>query len=240
LKKVDDRERVLSEEEIKSVWAAAGNIGAPYVCVVRLLILTGQRLTEIADLRWSEVNFSKKQLELPGSRTKNKRPHIVALCPAAVEILETAKENKIKSDEGLVFTIGGDRLNGWSKLRGRLYKAVEMPGLSRSSTRWMPNMMPLRPISAVRRMPAGPSSRPAMTMAVSPADRPTAPPCSSLLADVRARKINVIVVYKVDRLGCCSPRPVDGSLACADISRPAGCRESSRPRCTRQRSGALN
>ena len=32
------------------------------------------------------------------------------------------------------------------------------------------------------------------------ADQPTGLPCSSLLADVKARKINVIVVYKVDRL----------------------------------------
>lgn len=125
LKKVDDRERVLSEEELKAVWAAAGKLGDPYTGILRLLVLTGQRLSEIADLRWSEVNLAKKQLELPGARTKNKRAHIVALSPAAVEILEHARENKIKSEMGLVFTISGDQLNGWSKLRERLYKAVD-------------------------------------------------------------------------------------------------------------------
>ena len=39
-----------------------------------------------------------------------------------------------------------------------------------------------------------------MTMAGIPADPPTAPTCRSLLDDIRARKIDVIVVYKVDRL----------------------------------------
>jgi integrase len=125
LKEVDDREIVLSELELKAVWAAAGKLGEPYTGVIRLLILTGQRLNEIAGLRWAEVNFGKKQIELPGWRTKNGLAHIVALSPAAIEILEAAKEKKIQSEEGLVFTITGGQLNGWSRLRGRLYEATE-------------------------------------------------------------------------------------------------------------------
>jgi hypothetical protein len=39
-----------------------------------------------------------------------------------------------------------------------------------------------------------------MTMADIPADPPTAPTCKRLLDDIRSRKIDVIVVYKVDRL----------------------------------------
>jgi site-specific DNA recombinase len=41
-----------------------------------------------------------------------------------------------------------------------------------------------------------------MTMAAIPAARPTGRPCSgsNALTDVKARKIDVIVVYKVDRL----------------------------------------
>jgi integrase len=136
LKKVGDRERVLSEEELKAVWVAAGKLGDPYNAIIKLLLLTGQRLGEIANLCWSEVSFSKKQLELPGVRTKNKRSHIVALSPAALEILERAKEAKIKSEGDLVFTISGDALNGWSKLRGRLYEAVE-EALEREPEPWV-------------------------------------------------------------------------------------------------------
>jgi integrase len=136
LKKVDDRDVVLSEEELKAVWTAAGKLGEPYTGVIRLLVLTGQRLNEIAGLRWVEVNFSKKQIELPGWRTKNGLPHIVALSPAAIEILEAAKAKKIQSEEGLVFTITGGQLNGWSRLRGRLYEATEKT-LGRKPQAWV-------------------------------------------------------------------------------------------------------
>jgi integrase len=125
LKEVADRERVLSETELRAVWIAAGKLGAPYTGIIRLLILTGQRLNEIAGLRWSEINFGKSRIELPGSRTKNGNAHIVALSSAAIQILEEAKDKKIKSDKGLVFTITGSQLNGWSRLRERLYEAVD-------------------------------------------------------------------------------------------------------------------
>src|SRR6202048_2628992 len=39
-----------------------------------------------------------------------------------------------------------------------------------------------------------------MMTADTPADRPTVPTCKGWLDDIRARKIDVIVVYKVDRL----------------------------------------
>jgi integrase len=121
----ESRERVLSNEELVAVWNAAEKLGPPYTGIVRLLILTGQRLSEIAALRWSEIKFDKWQIELPGARTKNGRSHIVALSDRAVEIVEKAKQTKIKSEGDLVYTISGDQLNGWSRLRERLYEAVE-------------------------------------------------------------------------------------------------------------------
>ncbi|WMT73865.1 tyrosine-type recombinase/integrase [Bradyrhizobium sp. Ash2021] len=118
----DTRERVLSTKELRAVWTAAGKLGHPYTGMIRLLILTGQRLNEIAGLRWAEIDLAKRQIELPGTRTKNGRPHIVALSDAAAEILESAP--KVGSDEGLVLTVTGARLNGWSKMRKRLAEAT--------------------------------------------------------------------------------------------------------------------
>jgi integrase len=129
------RERVLTNEELKAVWNAAGKLGGPYGGVVRLLILSAQRLSEIANLTWAEVNFGKRQIVLPGARTKNERPHIVAINDLALEILEKAKEKKVESGEGLIFTLTGGRLNGWSKFRGRLYEAVE-EALEKKPERW--------------------------------------------------------------------------------------------------------
>src|SRR5262249_10236189 len=47
------RERVLKDAEIKLVWAALGD--DTYSKIVRVLLLTGQRLREIGWLCWAEV-----------------------------------------------------------------------------------------------------------------------------------------------------------------------------------------
>jgi integrase len=79
------RDRVLSDDELRRIWNGAGD-GA-YGTIVRLLILTGQRRSEIAELRWSEVDLERPALNLPAERTKNKRPHVVPLAPTARELL---------------------------------------------------------------------------------------------------------------------------------------------------------
>src|SRR5262249_35817186 len=48
------RDRVLSEPEIVAIWKAC--FEDDYGWIVRLLILTGQRRTEISDLGWHEVD----------------------------------------------------------------------------------------------------------------------------------------------------------------------------------------
>ena len=77
------RERVLNDAEIKSIWT-----GCPdddFGAVVKLLILTGQRRTEIGSLRWDEVR--DEQIVLPSSRTKNGRAHVVPLSELAKTIV---------------------------------------------------------------------------------------------------------------------------------------------------------
>ena len=77
---------VLSADELRRIWNAAGN--GTYGVIIKLLILTGQRRSEISELRWSEVDLERRALNLPGERTKNKRPHIVPLAPTAQALLE--------------------------------------------------------------------------------------------------------------------------------------------------------
>jgi integrase len=81
------RDRVLNDKELRAVWLAAGELGHPYTGIVRLLMVTGQRRSEIADLRWSEIDIEERALRLPASRTKNGRPHEVPLSPAALTII---------------------------------------------------------------------------------------------------------------------------------------------------------
>jgi integrase len=117
------RERVLSPKEIGKLWTTqvAGQ-HVHFIDVVRLLLLTGQRRTEISGLMWSEVDFDAKVLRLPAARTKNKREHIIPLSPPALEILRTrSRENAAlgQGNDGRVF-----RSFGWSEEKARLDAAL--------------------------------------------------------------------------------------------------------------------
>jgi integrase len=81
------RERILSDDEIKALWLACGDIGDPAGACVRVLLLTGQRRSEVAGMRRSEINGDVWTLD--ASRTKNKRPHTVSLSTQALAIIET-------------------------------------------------------------------------------------------------------------------------------------------------------
>src|SRR6516162_6035623 len=61
------RERLLVDAELRQIWQALGN--NQYSTVVRLLMLTAQRLGEITGLRWSEVDFGRGVISLPSART---------------------------------------------------------------------------------------------------------------------------------------------------------------------------
>jgi len=56
---------------------------------VRLLLLTGQRLREVAEMAWSEVDLAKAIWTVPADRMKADANHIVPLAPEAVAILES-------------------------------------------------------------------------------------------------------------------------------------------------------
>jgi integrase len=73
------RERVLSNAELKAIWTACSD--DEFGAVVKLLLLTGQRRSEIGALQWNEVHDD--QIVLPANRTKNKRAHVVPLSDAA-------------------------------------------------------------------------------------------------------------------------------------------------------------
>jgi integrase len=79
------RDRVLTDDELKEVWKAAEAVGWPYGSAIQLLILTGARRGEISELRWSEVNG--ETINLAADRTKNGQAHTVPLSEQAKQIL---------------------------------------------------------------------------------------------------------------------------------------------------------
>jgi integrase len=85
------RERSLSEPEIKTLWEALPNVLAnPYPSIVRLCLLTAQRLGEITGMRQDELHLDRAEWHLSGSRTKNGHPHVVPLSGFALDIINSA------------------------------------------------------------------------------------------------------------------------------------------------------
>src|SRR5262245_5649292 len=87
LAKEEPRSRALTEAELVDVWLAADATGGEFGMIVKLLILTGQRLQEIGNLEWVEIDLERRPIELPERRTKNGKPHLVPLSAPALALL---------------------------------------------------------------------------------------------------------------------------------------------------------
>jgi integrase len=110
------RERVMSESELAMILRAVEGMD-DYCHVLRLLILTAQRRSEIADLTWQEIDLARSQIELPSTRTKNKRAHIVPLGKAVLAVIAEVPRRNSRDH---LFGGGGRGFQGWSLWKYRL------------------------------------------------------------------------------------------------------------------------
>ena len=113
------RDRVLSDGELKTIWKACAD--DDYGAVLKLLILTGQRASEIAELRWDEVH--DEQIVLPAERTKNGRSHIIPLSEAAAAIIAKFPQG----DRRHVFGRDDTGFQGWAKAKERIDALIALP-----------------------------------------------------------------------------------------------------------------
>jgi integrase len=113
------RDRHLTDAELRLVWQASGGMGWPWCEIIRLLILTGGRLREVAHVPWGELNLAERTWLIPGARTKNGDPHLVPISDSALAIWEGLPV--IKNDENLVFpSTVGTALSAISKTKRKL------------------------------------------------------------------------------------------------------------------------
>jgi integrase len=111
------RDRVLSESEIRAVWAACATVGTPFGDLVRLLLLVGQRREEVAGMLWRELDLDHRLWEIGAARYKTDIAHLVPLPAIAVELIRRLP----KIDDVYVFsTAPGTRFSGFSKSMERL------------------------------------------------------------------------------------------------------------------------
>ena len=64
------------------------SLGYPFGPLYQLLLLTGQRRTEWASATRSEIDLTKGWLEVPKSRYKGDRDHVVPLAATALSIFD--------------------------------------------------------------------------------------------------------------------------------------------------------
>jgi integrase len=115
VRKERSRDRVLSLDELRQLWAATSGAG-DYDAIVRLLMLSGQRREEVAAMRWSEVDLPRRTWQIPSERTKNGKAHIVPLSRPMVEILE----GRPRAGRDLVFGSGPTGFGGFSRAKRSL------------------------------------------------------------------------------------------------------------------------
>lgn len=98
------RDRVLSNSELASLWLEAGEISQPFGPILRLLILTAQRRSEVTGMSDHEIDRGRSEWIIPADRAKNGDRHIVPLSTPA--LLELDRVKRI-GECGLVFTTNG-------------------------------------------------------------------------------------------------------------------------------------
>ena len=84
------RDRYLDMKEVVQVYRAAELLGYPYGGFIKILLLTGQRRTEVASMRWNDIDLEAATWMIGSADTKAGRAQFVPLSPAAVDLLKAA------------------------------------------------------------------------------------------------------------------------------------------------------
>lgn len=111
-----ERDRVLTMSDVAQIWKAAELLGYPFGPYIRLLVLTAQRRTEVAGMRWADLDLDATTWTIPAADTKGDRRHYVPLSTVAVEILAALPRLGVH-----VFTTDGrTHMTNYSKLKAKL------------------------------------------------------------------------------------------------------------------------
>ena len=114
--KEHSRERYLTLDEIRAILLATRQMGGPQGRLIEFLLLSGQRLNEVARLAWDEVK--ENRLEIPGLRNKSGETLITPLLPSLLQILEECP----RQDGSFVFTTGNGTtpISSFSQIKASL------------------------------------------------------------------------------------------------------------------------
>lgn len=107
--KEQQRDRVLTDEEIRTFWMKLAEEQVEIAAAFRLRLVTAQRGGEVFDMRWADVDLVDGWWTIPGSDTKNGLPHRVPLNDLAIEILTAFRSAAPKHGPASPYVLAGAR-----------------------------------------------------------------------------------------------------------------------------------
>ncbi len=82
------RQRVLTDDEIRAVWAAFEHETPRMTGLFKIRLLTAQRGDEVSHMRWQDIDMNSAWWTIPPQDTKNGLAHRVPLSQSAIEIIK--------------------------------------------------------------------------------------------------------------------------------------------------------
>lgn len=117
--KAQSRDRVLSKSEWQSIWAASFQLEYPFGPFIRTLMLTAQRLNNVAQMRWDEIQddlWTIPREKMKATKTSKAKAHEVPFSKAVSDLIA-----KQPNRGTFVFTTTGDKpIHPGSKIKAKL------------------------------------------------------------------------------------------------------------------------
>lgn len=118
-----ERERILTDAEIRWLWRACEEVTPPFGALYRTLLLTGQRLREVAGMTEREIDEAAGKWRIPAARAKNGENHPVPLTATVRAVLGGMQ--RVDGEAGYAFTTTGKTpVSGFSKAKIALDAAM--------------------------------------------------------------------------------------------------------------------
>jgi integrase len=115
------RSRVLTNDELRVIWRTASQLEGPFSAFLKFCLLTGARRSEVAGLRWAEIDDAGNW-ELPPERNKTKLPLLRPLSAAARALL--AAQPRMAGGRFVFTSDGRSKIGGFSGYKARFDAVV--------------------------------------------------------------------------------------------------------------------
>jgi integrase len=119
------RERIITREEEDRLLAACTGARTHLRCIIICALDTGMRRGEIFKLKWSDIDFENRLMNIQALNTKTLRERQIALSSRLIRELQTLKESSDGNPDSLVFGITTSSKKGFARVR----EAAGMPDL---------------------------------------------------------------------------------------------------------------